>query len=213
MTLGWTVPAEPPTITTLLLTGDSILEPEHRLAGLVDLPLSADGARQAKAAARRIASGARIDAVVSSPVRRAAATAGIAAAELGLNAAIDDDLRETDFGDWEGFTLAELEERWPEAATTWQHDPKQAPPGGESLAATADRVHAACDRVLRDNPGRTVLVVSHVTPIKIMLCQALDVPLSALYRMYLGSACINEIQWQGRESAAVRRLNDTSHLS
>ena len=59
---------------------------------------------------------------------------------------------------------------------------------------------------------QTVLVVSHVTPIKILLCRALGVPLSTVYRLYLGSACINEIQWHGRGFAAVHCVNDTSHL-
>jgi probable phosphoglycerate mutase len=57
-----------------------------------------------------------------------------------------------------------------------------------------------------------VLVVTHITPIKILLCRALDVPLAAVYRMYLGSACINEIQWHDRGFATVHGVNDTSHL-
>src|SRR4029077_17777096 len=116
MTLGWDNPAADPTITLLLRHGDTQLSPEHRFSGLSDLPLSANGTRQAKAAAARLASGAPIDAVVSSPLQRAAATAAIAAGELGLTAAIDDDLRETDFGDWEGFILEEIQQRWPAAA-------------------------------------------------------------------------------------------------
>lgn len=213
MTLGWSIPAEQSTVTVLLRHGDTVLSPEHRLSGLSDVPLSTDGTRQAKAAASRLAAGARIDAVVSSPLRRAAATAAIAATELGLIAVTDKDLRETSFGDWEGFTLAEVQGRWPEAVATWQHDPEQAPPGGESFADTAHRVDQACERILCEHPGQTVLVVSHITPIKILLCRALDVPLTAVYRMYLGSACINEIQWHSRDYAIVRRVNDTSHLS
>ncbi len=212
MTLGWHAPTTQSTITVLLRHGDTRLSPDHRLSGLLDLPLSADGTRQAKAAACRLAAGAHIDAVVSSPLRRAAATAAIAATELGLTAATDEDLRETNFGDWEGFTLAEIQERWPEAVAVWQRDPQQAPPGGESFADTARRVDHACERLLHDHRGERVLVVSHVTPIKVLLCRALDVPLTALYRMYLGSACINEIQWDGPDFAAVRRVNDTSHL-
>ena len=212
MTLGWSIPAGQPTVTVLLRHGDTLLSPEHRLSGLRDVPLSADGTRQAKAAAGRLAAGAQIDAVVSSPLQRAAATAAIAATELGLTADTDDDLRETSFGAWEGFTLAEVQERWPEAVAAWQHDPEQAPPGGESFADTARRVDRACERLLRQHYGQRVLVVSHITPIKILLCRALDVPLAALYRMYLGSACINEIQWHGPAYAAVRRVNDTSHL-
>jgi probable phosphoglycerate mutase len=212
MTLGWDNPTTDPTTTILLRHGDTELSPEHRFSGLCDLPLSANGTRQAKAAAVRLAAGAAIDAVVSSPLQRALATAAIAAGELGLTEVIDDDLRETNFGDWDGFTLAEIQERWPAAAAAWRRSPEQAPPGGESFADTARRVDRACDRLLRDHAGQNVLVVSHITPIKILLCRALAVPLGTLYRLYLGPACINEIQWHGRGFAAVHRVNDTSHL-
>jgi probable phosphoglycerate mutase len=212
MTLGWDDPAAVPTTTVLLRHGDTRLSPEHRFSGLHDLPLSASGIRQAQAAACRLAAGAPIDAVVSSPMQRAVDTAVIAAAELGLTAVIDDDLRETDFGDWDGMTLAEIQQRWPAAAAAWRRDPGQAPPDGESFADTAHRVNRVCDRLLRDHGGQTVLVVSHVTPIKILLCRALGAPLSTLYRLYLGSACINEIQWYDRGFAAVHCVNDTSHL-
>src|ERR1700749_2163705 len=209
MTLGWDNPTADPTTTVLLRHGDTQLSPEHRFSGLRDLPLSASGTRQAKAAAGRLARGAPIDAVVSSPLQRAVATAAIAAGQLGLTAAIDDDLRETDFGEWDGFTLEEIQQRWPAAAAPWR---PEAPPGGESFADTSHRVNRACDRLLRDHGGQTVLVVSHVTPIKIMLCRALSVPLSTLYRVYLGSARLYQGQWYGRGFAAVCRVNDTSHL-
>jgi ribonuclease H / adenosylcobalamin/alpha-ribazole phosphatase len=210
--LGWSNPQDAATLTILLRHGDTRLSPEHRFSGLSDEPLSADGARQVSAAAHRLASGAPIDAIVSSPLPRAAATAAIVAAELGLATAADDDLRETDFGAWEGLTFTEIQDRWPDTVVAWQHDPQQAPPGGESFAATACRVNRACERILKEHEGQTVLVVSHITPIKILLCRALDAPLLAMYRFYLGSACINEIQWHGNEYAAVRKVNDTSHL-
>jgi ribonuclease H / adenosylcobalamin/alpha-ribazole phosphatase len=213
MTMGWDNPTADPTTTVLLRHGDTRLSPEHRFSGLSDLPLSASGTRQAKAAACRLANGSPIDAVISSPLQRAVATAAIAAGELGLTAVIDDDLRETGFGDWDGLTLAEIQQRWPAAAAAWRRDPEQAPPGGESFADTAERVNRAVDRLLRDHGGQTILVVTHITPIKILLCRALGAPLGALYRLYLGSACINEIRWHGRDFAAVHRVNDTSHLA
>ena len=212
MTLGWDNPTTAPTTTVLLRHGDTKLSPEHRFSGLRDVPLSASGTRQAQAAACRLAAGAPIDAVVSSPLQRAVATAAIVARELALTAVIDDDLRETDFGEWDGLTLEEIQQRWPGAAAIWRRDPDQAPPGGESFAATALRVNRACDRLRRDHGGQTILVVCHITPIKILLCRALGVPLGTLYRLYLGSACINEIQWHDRGFAAVHRVNDTSHL-
>ena len=212
MTLGWDNPTADPTVTILLRHGDTRLSPEHRFSGRCDPPLSDSGTRQAQAATCRLAAGAPIDALVSSPLLRAVDTAAIVAGKLGLTTEIDDDLRETDFGDWDGLTLAEIQLRWPDAAAAWRRDPDQAPPGGESFADTAHRVNRACDRLLRKHSGQTVLVVSHITPIKILLCRALSVPLATLYRLYLGSASINEIQWYGPEFAAVHRVNDTSHL-
>src|ERR1700729_3653975 len=147
MTLGWDNPTADPTTTILLRHGDTQLSPEHRFSGQRDLPLSASGTRQAQAAACRLATGAPINAVVSSPLQRAVATAAIAASELGLTAVIDGDLRETDFGDWDGFTLAEIQQRWPIAVALWRSDPEQPPPGGESFADTAKRVNQACDRL------------------------------------------------------------------
>src|SRR5215475_10690340 len=123
MTLGWDNPTADPTTTVLLRHGDTDLSPEHRFSGLRDLPLSAHGTRQAKAAACRLAAGPVIDVVVSSPLQRAVATAAIAGGELGRTPVIDDDLRETDFGDWDGYTLAEIQARWPKAAAAWRHDP------------------------------------------------------------------------------------------
>jgi broad specificity phosphatase PhoE len=211
-TLGWSDPQGAATLTILLRHGDTRLSPEHRFSGQSNESLSADGIRQVSAAAHRLAEGAPIDAIVSSPLPRAAATAAIVAGKLGLTTATDDDLCETDFGEWEGLTFAEIQGRWPDAVVAWQRDPQQAPPGGESFAATACRVDRACERILKGHQGQTVLVVSHITPIKILLCRALGAPLLAMYRFYLGSACINEIQWHGQEYAAVRKVNDTSHL-
>ena len=200
-----------PTATLLLRHGQTPMSVQKRYAGLTDAPLTETGVRQAVAAAKRLAS-ADIDAIVASPLQRTVRTAEEVAAVTGVPVLTDEGFRETDFGAWEGLTFAEVRERWPSELTTWLADPSVAPPGGESFADTARRVNRACDRLLRDHGGQTVLVVSHVTPIKIMLCRALGVPLSTVYRLYLGSACINEIQWHGRGFAAVHRVNDTSHL-
>ena len=108
MTLGWDNPTADPTTPILLRHGDTRLSPEHRFSGQSDLPLSASGTRQAKAAACRLAAGARSTPWSVPHCSVLSDTAAIAAAELGLSTVIDDDLRETDFGDWDGFTLAEI---------------------------------------------------------------------------------------------------------
>jgi probable phosphoglycerate mutase len=67
--------------------------------------------------------------------------------------------------------------------------------------------------VLSSYGGKTVVVVSHVTPIKTLLRIALDAPPSALYRIHLDLACLNEVQWHADGAAVVRSMNDTGHLS
>jgi probable phosphoglycerate mutase len=132
---------------------------------------------------------------------------------VGVEVAFDDGFRETDFGDWEGFTFAEVRAKWPREMDEWLSSTAVAPPFGESFDATAARVRQARDRVLSTYGGQTVVVVSHVTPIKTLLRMALDAPPSALYRMHLDLACLNEVQWHADGAAVVRSMNDVAHLS
>jgi probable phosphoglycerate mutase len=209
---GWQDPPAAPTTTLLLRHGQTVLSIEKRFSGGGDQPLTDVGRTQAAAAAVRLASSGAV-AVVSSPLRRARETALLVAEALGLEVAFDDDFRETDFGDWEGHTFREVREKWPREMDEWLGSTAVAPPFGESFDATATRVRAARDRVLASYGGQTVVVVSHVTPIKTLLRFALDAPASVLYRMHLDLACLNEVQWHADGAAVVRSLNDTAHLS
>jgi ribonuclease H / adenosylcobalamin/alpha-ribazole phosphatase len=211
-TPGWMAPAGPPTTTVLLRHGDTPLSREKRFSGVGDAGLNTTGAAQARAAARRLRARGGIGAVVSSPLRRALQTAEIAAAALDLPMLVDEDLRETDFGAWEGLTFAEALARWPDLVTAWLADPSVAPPGGESFADTALRVRHARDRLLARGPGGTILVVSHVTPIKTLVRLALQAPPIALHRMHLDSACLTELDWYQDGPAVLRVFNDTHHL-
>ena len=120
---------------------------------------------------------------------------------------------ETDFGEWEGLSQAEAERGWPGQMAAWLNDTGAAPPGGESFAATSDRVLKALDSLLAGQAGATVLVVSHVTPMKILLLHALLAPPAALRRMQLDVACLCEIDWYAGGLGIVRTMNDTAHLS
>jgi probable phosphoglycerate mutase len=208
---GWGAPDTTPTRLLLLRHGETPLSVERRFAGTGDIPLTATGRAQARAAARRLA-GERIDAVVSSPLRRARDTAAPIAEALGLAVEYDDDLRETDFGAWEGLTFAEVRDRWPDDLDRWLADPAAAPGGGEAFAAVAERAARARAALLARHPARTVLVVSHVTPIKILLQQALLAPPEALYRMHLDTACLSRVDCFADGPMLVRAVNDTAHL-
>jgi probable phosphoglycerate mutase len=184
---------------------------QKRYAGRTDAPLTDAGVGQATAAAKRLAP-ADIDAIVSSPLQRAVRTAEEVAAVTGVPVTADEGFRETDFGAWEGLTFAEVRERWPSEMAAWLADPSVAPPGGESFAQVSERVTAALHRVLAGRAGQTVLIVSHVTPIKTLVAAALLAPPAALYRMHLDVAALCEIDYYPDGPAVLRSFNDTGHL-
>jgi len=201
-----------PTATLLLRHGQTPMSVQKRYAGVTDAPLTDTGVQQAAAAAKRLAQ-AGIGAIVSSPLQRTVRTAEEVSAVTGVPVVTDDGFRETDFGAWEGLTFAEVRERWPSEVTTWLADPSVAPPGGESFAQVSERVTAALHRVLAERAGQTVLVVSHVTPIKTLVAAALLAPPAALFRMHLDVAALCEIDWYPDGPAVLRSYNDTAHLN
>jgi probable phosphoglycerate mutase len=201
-----------PTATLLLRHGQTPMSVEKRYAGRSDIPLTDVGLQQAAAAAKRLAS-AGIDVIVASPLLRARQTAGEVAATTGAPVVTDDGFRETDFGAWEGLTFAEVRERWPAEVSAWLADPAVPPPDGESFTQVSERVSAALQRVLADRAGQTVLIVSHVTPIKMLVTTALLAPPAALYRMHLDLAALCEIDWYADGPAVLRSFNDTGHLA
>lgn len=200
-----------PTVTLLLRHGETSLSAEKRFAGVSDVPLTGTGLEQARAAAQAL-KGRGIEAIVTSPLARCRATAAEAAATTGAPVRVEEDLRETDFGEWEGLTFAEVRERWPEQMNAWLADPSVAPPGGESLQQVARRVRIALGKLKVRHRRRTVLVVSHVTPIKLLVRDALQAPMSALYRIHLDTSSLSRIDWYDDGPAVVRLLNDTHHL-
>ena len=126
---------------------------------------------------------------------------------------VEEGLREVDFGAWEGLTFAEVRERFPDDLQAWLDSPKAAPTGGgESFAAATRRISATRDRLLAAHRGRTVLLVTHVTPVKILVRLALGAPPEALFRMELSAASISAVAYYADGNASVRLLNDTSHL-
>jgi ribonuclease H / adenosylcobalamin/alpha-ribazole phosphatase len=209
---GWGPAQGQATITLLLRHGQTPLSVERRFAGRGDIELTETGVRQAKLAGERLAARGGVDVIVASPLRRARQTAEEVAAATGVPVEFDDDLRETDFGEWEGLTFTEAQRRWPGEVTAWLADPAAAPPGGESFAAVAVRVQAARERLMAGHARETVLVVSHVTPIKTLLTEALLAPPAAMYRIHLDVGSLSEIDWYTDGPAVVRSLNDTAHL-
>jgi probable phosphoglycerate mutase len=154
-------------------------------------PLSDDGRAQVRASAEWLLPlKDRIAAIIASPVRRTRESAEIAAGVLGKEVLEEHGFAEMEFGDWDGLTFAEVSERYPAALESWLGSLDQPPPGGESFRTVEKRVLAGLDRVLERYHGQTVLVVSHVTPIKTLVARALEAELDAVYRMELAPASL-----------------------
>ncbi|MCX4449418.1 bifunctional RNase H/acid phosphatase [Streptomyces sp. NPDC087866] len=204
-----------PATLVLLRHGETALTPQKRFSGSggTDPELSAAGRDQAARAAGAFAALGTVQEIVSSPLRRCRETAGAVAARLGLEVRIEDGLRETDFGAWEGLTFGEVKERYAADLDAWLASPDAAPTGGgESFAEVARRVAVARDGLITRYAGRTVLVVTHVTPIKTLVRLALGAPPEALFRMELSAASVSSVAYYADGNASVRLLNDTSHL-
>jgi len=209
---GWTGATGTATRLLLLRHGQTELSVNRRYSGRGNPPLTDTGRQQADAAARYLAQRGGIAAVISSPLQRCRDTAAAAARLLGLDVAVDEDLTETDFGAWEGLTFAEAAERDPDLHRRWLKDTSTQPPGGESFDAVQQRVQAARDRIVADHAGATVLVVSHVTPIKTVLRLALDAGPGILYRLHLDLASLSIAEFYGDGPASVRLVNQTAYL-
>jgi probable phosphoglycerate mutase len=185
--------------TTLVLVRHGVTANTQRKLfcgrGGSDPGLVPEGEAQAARAAAWVARHHDVDAIVSSPLRRTRETAGFVARETGLHVAIDDGVEEAAFGDWDGHTFGEIMDGWPDELQAWLASTAVAPPGGESFDEVQERVLAARDRLVTEHAGETVVVVSHVTPIKLMTRLALDGPMSIIHRMELAPASITTIAW------------------
>jgi probable phosphoglycerate mutase len=209
---GWTGARGTPTRLLLLRHGQTQFSVQGRYSGRGNPVLNEVGWRQAGLAARYVAQRGGIAAVVSSPLQRAYDTATTAARALGLDVTIDDDVIETDFGAWEGLTFDEAAERDPELHRRWLRDTSVAPPGGESFDNVLLRVLRARGRIIAGYEGETVLVVSHVTPIKLLLRLALDAGAGILYRLHLDLASLSIAEFYPDGQSSVRLVNQTGYL-
>jgi probable phosphoglycerate mutase len=206
---GWGAQAEPPTQLIFLRHGQTPHTVDKRFSGSGgdDPALSELGQQQAQAAAQYLAKRGGIDAIVSSPMVRTKQTAAAVAETLGLDVKVEKGWVECAFGDWDGHTFAEVQQKWPEALNAWMGSTTVAPPGGESFDACARRARSARDALLTAYPGKTVLVVTHVTPIKLMVRSVLQAPMNSLFRMELAPATLTEIHWYADGLASLKSFN------
>ncbi|MEU0188658.1 histidine phosphatase family protein [Streptomyces afghaniensis] len=197
--------------TTLLLArhGQTVWHAENRYAGVSDIGLTDTGRAQAEALGRWAAAHP-VDAIWTSPLSRAVATAEPACRALDLVPRREPGLVECDFGVVEGRTLAEFEAENPDRAAAFRADPVAHPfPGAEDPTAAAARGAAALRRIAVAHPGGRVLVVAHNTLLRLVLCTLLSIPAAEYRRVFprLRNAAISELRMNPDGFAALLSLN------
>lgn len=208
---SWTGQFGTPTRLLLLRHGQTELSVHRRYSGHGDPDLTELGRAQAAGAAARLATVPDIAAVLTSPLSRARRTAEAVAAATGVPLHVRPGLIETDFGAWEGKSFNEARLRDPELHGRWVGGEDVAPPGGESFAAVGARVAAERAAIVAEYPASTLVLVSHVTPIKVLLRDALGAGPSILYRLHLDLASLSIVELYPDGGASVRLVNDTGH--
>ncbi|MEY4418145.1 MAG: hypothetical protein RIQ88_583 [Actinomycetota bacterium] len=212
-------------LTTLILIrhGRTAFTESHRLSGRdgEDPALSEVGHEDATKVAKVIAeigsSGQfknilRPSRIISSPLTRAQETAGLIAKATGLAIEIEPGIAEISFGDWDGYTNAEVAEQFSTEFEAWRGSVEISPPGGESLKDFEARVIQAKDSILTKYEGETLVLVSHVMPIRGLVRSALDSDWQAYWRVSVAPCSITILRFWGDEAAELTCVNYSGHL-
>ena len=171
------------------------------LLGRMDVPLDEVGRVQASQLAAAVGP---IDRIISSPLQRARQTA----ASFDRPVEVDDRLIELDYGDFDGLAFGDLPvDTW----ASWRADIAFSPPGGESLQDLGVRVRALLEELAAEAQDETVVLVTHVSPIKAAVAWALDAPDEVTWRLFVAPASITRIEVTDRGSV-LRSFNEIAHL-
>ena len=207
---GWAGDAQPTTLV-LVRHGVTAHTVDKRFSGGLggrNPGLNDEGRAQARATADWLAPLAGdVDVLVSSPVRRTLETAQVLADRLDKQVVEEPGLAEMEFGAWEGKTFTEVRDEHPDDLEAWLGSMEHAPGGGESFAQVQARVLAGLEGLLAAHAGRTVLAVSHVTPIKVLVAHALGAPLESVSRMELAPASVTVLTFFPDGNAVLRMFN------
>jgi alpha-ribazole phosphatase len=180
----------------------------QRFQGQCDIPLNATGLTQAAGLGERL-TGEIFQAIYTSDLQRARATAGAIAAHHPCPLVIEPRLREISFGDWEGLTYTEIGICDPAALAAWEENIlENAPPGGETLNQLAGRVQAVLDELLLAHTGETLLLVAHGGPLQVLICLALGLPPEKYWQFHLAPGSLSEIAIYP-QGGILNLLNDT----
>lgn len=183
----------------------------QRYQGRSDIPLSAQGRKQARSIARLLKR-EKPTRLYTSGLRRAQETAQIIASPLKLKPEIDPRLNELDFGLWEGAHYLELSRKSGVLFRRWREGKLRRPPGGESVDSLALRVRKFFEEITKRHPQETVAVVTHGGPIKMFLFQVLGARRASIGSFRIDPASVSLLQGN-KELFQITWTNQTHHLN
>ena len=193
--------------------GQTAASRENRFSGSSDPPLTAVGERMAQAFAQAYAS-VKWEAIYTSPMRRARQTADALCGLTGVQATIEDGLKEIDYGEWEGLRQDEVKERWPGAFEYWAHDvASRGTPGGETAFAVAARAMRVVEAIRSRHQQGNVLLVSHKATLRVMTCALLGLDVRLFRDRIAQPVCAVTMFAVTGRTALLTLLGDRAHLS
>ncbi|MCE5286461.1 MAG: alpha-ribazole phosphatase [Pelosinus sp.] len=196
----------------LVRHGQTLWNVDCRYQGQSDVSLNETGLKQARLLAARLL-GEDVAAIYASDLGRAKMTAEEIAKRHNLAVSIVPELREISFGEWEGMTFGEIDEKWPGLMSRIFKQPDTVEiPGGETYQAVQQRATQAIDKLVKKHPEETIIVVSHGATIRTILCAALEVPLTSVWRIRQDNTAVNVIEYSADNWASVALINDIHHL-
>lgn len=197
----------------LVRHGQTSWNKNNKYQGQTNIPLNDIGKEQAYHISKRLAK-EKLNAVYSSDLDRAIETAHIIAKPHNLEVIPTEDMREINFGSWEGYNFEQIMRIWPEQYQKWINDPwNYNPPGGESLGELTRRVKNFMLKTAARHPGQNVLVVSHAGPIRAFLSVILELKKQFFWKFKISNASLTIVNYDGEEDDSfIVTVNDTSHL-
>ncbi|PRR81044.1 histidine phosphatase family protein [Clostridium vincentii] len=183
-----------------------------KFQGCKDIDLSEEGILQAKYLSEKFND--NFDYIYTSPLKRAVQTSEVIAANKEIKPIIKNDLREINFGEWEGLTLKEISSNFPKEFNNWRNDKIEAPLcGGDlSLKIASKRAKAAITEIADKHKEKKILIVAHGGIIKAGLIGLFELDMTMYHKINLGNTAICEIDFDSDLNPTIVKLNDTSHL-
>lgn len=200
------------TILNLVRHGETEWNKQLKFQGCRDVELSKEGREQALFLKKRF--NGQFDVIYTSPLKRAIETAKIISNEFGFEPIILNDIREIDFGKWEGLTIQKIAEQYPKEFKIWRTDKKEAPmcDGDLSIKNASIRAKDAIIEVVKQNQNKNIVIVAHGGIIKAGIIGLFELDMSMYHKMLLGNTAVTQINFNENLEPVLVKFNDMTHL-